>query len=70
MNNNEKDNSKMKSISERMNTAHDVAIERACNTDCIRFRNGTCVFRRGEKLRCYIYRMHYDDAFSEIPFDD
>lgn len=60
----------MKSLLERMNKAHEVADERACNTDCFQYRKGICPFPYGQKLRCYIYRMHYDDAFGEIPFED
>lgn len=60
----------MKSITERMNTAHEVASEKACNTDCIRYRQGTCPYPFGEKLRCYRYKLEYDDEFTAIPFDE
>lgn len=41
--------------------AYNRAQEDACNTDCLRYRAGTCEWAWKEKNGCYRFRQYYDE---------
>lgn len=40
--------------------AYERAQENSCNTDCARYRAGTCVADPGKKTTCYRFKEAYD----------
>ena len=48
---------------------YEKATNRACNTDCLQYRQGTCPFRWCMKLECSRFRVYYEHI-KDNPTDD
>lgn len=46
--------------------AYERAEKEVCNTDCARFRMGTCIGNHLDKRNCYLFKGAYDYWVSEL----